>query len=179
MGIRVARMSDAKQIRAIYAPYVQSSGVTFETEIPTLASFQKRIKENLKYGWFVFEVNKNVVGYAYASSHRERKAYQWSCEISVYIAEKFHHQGIAQKLYLHLLKALAKKNLVNVYAGITLPNKRSVKFHEAMGFKSVGVYHKIGYKAGRWHDVGWWELSLNKHKPKPKLPKLDLAGASR
>jgi len=170
MGIRIARLTDATQILNIYAPYIRSTPVTFETEIPALPSFKKRIKESLKYGYLVFEVNKKIVGYAYACRHRERKAYQWSCEVTIYVDKNFHRQGIAKRLYTKLLESLKKKNLVNVYAGITLPNKKSVRFHESMGFKRLGVYHNIGYKLEKWHDVGWWELSLNKHNRNPKEP---------
>jgi phosphinothricin acetyltransferase len=159
--VRDATQNDAAAIIKIYEPYIRESGITFEVENPSLGEMQSRIAQHGKYGWFVYEVAGEIVGYAYASKHRERAAYQWCCEVSAYLSEEWHGRGIATILYRRLCAVLRRRGLVNAYAGITLPNPKSVAFHEAFGFKLIGVYEKIGFKLGRWHDVGWWGLRLS------------------
>lgn len=176
---RPARSEDAKAILEIYSPYIEKTAITFETSPPSLPEIQKRIKENSKLGYFVYELDGQVVGYAYASKHRERAAYQWCCEVSAYISEEFHGKGIASILYSHLFRQLKNLGYVNAYAGITLPNEKSVGFHESMGFKPIGTYNNIGFKLGRWHDVGWWELQLQKAPSPPEKPVLNLDSDSQ
>jgi phosphinothricin acetyltransferase len=108
-----------------------------------------------------------IGGYAYACKHRTREAYQWCCEVSVYVAPEFLRKGLGKTLYLSLFERLRERGYVNAYAGITLPNPQSVGFHEALGFTLIGRYPKIGYKLGEWRDVGWWGLTLQPH---PKTP---------
>lgn len=168
--IRSAKSEDAKAILDIYSPYIHDTGVTFETSAPSLSEIQRRITENIKLGYFVYELNGQVIGYAYASKHRERAAYQWCCEVSAYVSEKFHGKNIATQLYSQLLHQLRDLGYVNAYAGITLPNEKSVKFHESMGFKHIGIYEKIGFKLERWHDVGWWALRLREAPVAPEKP---------
>jgi phosphinothricin acetyltransferase len=172
--IRAALESDAAAILEIYAPYILNTAVTFETELPSLEEIRARIREYGKRGWFVCERDGRVIGYAYASKHRERTAYQWCCEVSAYISDEWHGQGIGTALYQKLFDCLRAKGFVNLYAGISLPNPASVKLHESLGFKPIGVYEKIGYKLGSWHDVGWWDLKLfdcsqNHEPPAPRI----------
>ncbi len=166
--IRIAHSEDAKQIRDIYAPYVEKTAITFETEIPSLAEIKERIATNSKYGWFVFESENKILAYAYACRHRDRTAYQWCCETSVYVREGYQRQGLASALYKKLFLQLKEIGLVNLYAGITLPNEASIKLHESFGFTHVGTYPKIGYKLKAWRDVGWWELKINTPRDEPR-----------
>lgn len=171
--IRAAVSEDAKAILDIYSPYIHDTGVTFETSLPSLSEIKRRMSENSKLGYFVCEIHGQVIGYAYASKHRERAAYQWCCEVSVYVNEKFHGRKVASGLYSHLFRQLKNLGFVNAYAGITLPNEKSVRFHEAMGFKQIGIYEKIGFKLDLWHDVGWWGLKLQESPVNPEKPSLN------
>ena len=141
--IRDARPGDAEAVIAIYSPHVLDSSATFDVEIPLVEDIRARILANSKLGWLVFEFDGKVIGYAYASKHRERKAYQWCCEVSVYIDEAFQRYGVAAALYRRLIPRLRRKGFVNAYAGITIPNDRSVAFHESMGFRHIGTYPGI------------------------------------
>lgn len=169
--IRLIQPGDYAEVLNIYGVYVQNTVISFEYEIPSFPDFSKRI-ENITsfYPWLVAEINGQIIGYAYASKHRARKAYDWSAESSVYIREEFHHQGIAKKLYQALFQLLRLQGIMNVYAGITLPNIKSESFHAAMGFQQVGIYRKIGYKFNQWHDVLWMELALQPHIHNPSSP---------
>ena len=161
MKIRFINSTDAADVLAIYAPYILETGVSFETTVPTLEEFTSRIEHyTQKYPWLVAEENGKVVGYAYASKHRDREAYQWCVESSVYLHPSCRGRGIAQMLYVRLFDILTSAGFVNVYAGITQPNEASNKLHERMGFELVGTYRKIGYKLGRWHDVLWMSKVL-------------------
>lgn len=171
-NIRPARLADAQSILNIYKTYVLTSNITFETELPTLNAMERRIQEYSALGFLVFEQSGEVVGYAYASKHRERAAYQWCCEVSAYVEEQHHGQGIASNLYRELITILKDSGYVNAYAGITLPNLKSVRFHESMGFQPIGVYKDIGYKLGEWCDVGWWGLKIQESMGSPKPPKV-------
>jgi L-amino acid N-acyltransferase YncA len=171
-SIRDAVASDATQILAIYAPFVTDTAVSFEFEPPDEDEICRRIAEvQTKYPWLVWDNDGRVLGYAYASSHRARLAYQWSVEVSVYVHGDALRSGIAKKLYEELFERLRRHGYYNAFAGITLPNPASVGFHEAMGFQPVGIYPKIGYKQGEWHDVGWWSLRLRDDESEPAPPK--------
>lgn len=171
--IRLAAEADAAGIAAIYAPIVASSPISFETDPPTSADIVKRLCDTMvKYPWLVEEIDGDVAGYAYATSHRVRAAYQWCVETSVYVNERFRRRGIGQRLYGVLFEMLRLQGYVNAYAGITLPNPASVALHESVGFTPIGVYRRIGYKVGEWHDVGWWERPLGEYPAEPAAPKL-------
>ncbi len=169
-AVRAARPEDAKAILDIYSPYIQETAVTFETSLPEVSEIERRIRENSRLGFLVCEISSEVIGYAYASKHRERAAYQWSCEVSAYVNKKCHGKRVASSLYAQLFLKLKELGYVNAYAGITLPNERSVRFHESRGFKHIGTYERIGFKLGRWHDVGWWGLQLQDPPLIPKIP---------
>lgn len=171
--IRLAKEEDAEQMLDIYAPVVRDTAISFELEPPTVGEFKTRVTENLKVApWLVCDSENRVVGYAYAGRHRSREAYQWSVEVSVYVAESQQRQGVGRALYTSLLKCLRLQGFFNAYAGITLPNPASVALHEALAFQQVGVYRNVGYKLGQWHSVGWWELALQDQSPPAPLIRL-------
>jgi L-amino acid N-acyltransferase YncA len=167
--IRSATVADAPALLAIYAPYVERTAVSFETEIPTVDTFSERIGKALTaWDWLVAEDNGQCVGYAYGSTHRERQAYQWSVETSAYVHEHFQRQGVASLLYSTLLQRLSAKGYCNAFAGIALPNAASVAFHEHLGFAPIGVFKRVGRKFDGWHDVAWFNKVL-RESPPPEL----------
>jgi phosphinothricin acetyltransferase len=170
--LRLATEDDAAQIQAIYAPIVRDTPISFELEPPSVDEMRQRIARTVpRFPWVVCVREATVLGYAYASAHRERAAYQWSVDASVYIHEAARGKGIGRALYTALFPLVARQGFFNVYAGITLPNPASVGLHEAMGFRPVGIYRAVGYKLGAWHDVGWWDLSLHDDRfAPPELP---------
>lgn len=170
LKIRPATSVDATAISRIYAPYVSESAISFESEPPTDAEIAARITDTTEcYPWLVAG-SEEVVGYAYAGSHRSRDAYQWSVDISVYVASDHHRRGIARALYTALFALLKTQGFFNAYAGITIPNPASTGFHESIGFEPIGTYHDVGYKDGEWHDVRWYEKPLNERPDDPEPP---------
>ena len=159
--IRPAQESDAADMLAIYRPVVEQTATSFEESVPSLAEFSTRLNKYLK-DWcaFVAEHSGRVVGYAYGSSHRERAAYRWSVETTVYVAAEAQRAGTGRALYGALLPALAQAGFCNAYAGVALPNTASVGLHEAVGFRSIGTFPRVGYKHGAWHDVAWFHKAL-------------------
>jgi phosphinothricin acetyltransferase len=171
MQIRLANESDAAGILAIYAPYIANTSFTFETEIPNEQAFSERINSYLQYWpWLVCETDGKIAGYAYGSKYRERTGYQWCVECSVYIHDEFLRSGVGRALYTPLFELLKQQGYRNVYAVINLPNDRSVNFHESCGFKYFATYENVGYKLGKWKNVGWWQLIINEYKPEPAPP---------
>ena len=160
-SIRRAEVADAPTIREIYAPFVSDSATSFELVVPDLAEVERRIEaQRDRYPWLLFERDRRILGYAYASAHRARWAYQWCVEVSVYVHPLAHRRGVGRALYVALLDLLRRQGYVNAYAGITLPNPSSVGLHESLGFVPVGVFRRIGLKFDRWHDVVWLHLPL-------------------
>ena len=159
--IRSANPHDTEKMLEIYTPYILNSTVSFETEVPLKEEFQVRVLHyQEKLPWLVCNIDNNLAGYAYATDHRQRKAYEVTKELSVYVHNGYRQYGVATGLYTALIEILRAQGVSNVLAGITLPNSESVGFHESMGFKPVGVYHYVGYKFGKFQDTGWWELLL-------------------
>lgn len=159
--LRLAEPADAAGILAIYAPVVRETAISFELEPPSEEEMRRRIETTReRRPWLVCSDGEAVAGYAYAAAHRERPAYQWSVETSVYVHPDHRRRGVAHGLYTALLAALRAQGFANALAGIALPNPASVGFHEACGFRHVGVYHSVGYKLGAWHDVAWLERRL-------------------
>ena len=166
--IRLARESDAELLLAIYAPVVRDTAISFELEPPTEADFRGRIRNTLQHTpWLLVEEAGNVLGYAYAGRYRARAAYQWSVEVSVYVAAGRRRRGVARALYTSLFECLRLQGYYNAYAGIALPNPASIALHERLGFKAIGIYRSVGYKNGRWHDVGWWQLAIQEPGSSP------------
>jgi L-amino acid N-acyltransferase YncA len=178
MSIRLADpAADADALRAIYAPYVTETVISFEYAIPSVETMRERIAKTLEFHpWLVYEQEGAVIGYAYAGKHRERAAYQWSTDVSVYVSPQHHRKGIGRALYTELFALLRRQGFCNAFAGITLPNDASVGVHRAMGFEMIGMYQQVGYKFGRWHDTGWMQLRLQPadHAPTPLIPICEL-----
>jgi len=170
--IRLAAPKDGGQVAAIYAPFVTDTVVSFELTPPDAEEMMRRITGTMEqYPWLVCERAGELLGYANASQHRTRSAYQWSVDTAIYTGPACRRSGLGRALYTSLLGVLTLQGFYNAYAGVTLPNPASVGLHEAMGFEPVGVYRHVGFKMGRWLDVGWWQLSL--------LPRTDPAAAPR
>jgi L-amino acid N-acyltransferase YncA len=171
MTIRLATEKDAAPILEIYAPFIEHTSITFETDVPTIPEFKNRINKYLETRpWLVAEINGKIAGYAYAGPYRERTAYQWCCESSVYIHHKYYKQKVAETLYKKLLEILQIQGYRNVYAVINLPNAKSVAFHEKMGFEYFASYPNVGYKLGLWKTVGWWNYKMNVYNNEPEVP---------
>ena len=157
MKIRIAAEKDAEQLLEIYAPYVERTAVTFEYDVPSVTEFRQRIAHVLeRYPWIVAERDGEIAGYAYASAFKERAAYGWAVETTIYVREECRRTGIGRELYLALERILAEQNILNANACIAYPEcedeyltKDSVRFHERMGYRLVGQFHKCGYKCGR------------------------------
>lgn len=161
MGIRLAHDGDAAALADIYRPAVVDAVISFETDPPDAAEMAARVaRVQARTPWLVLEHAGRVLGYAYASPHRDRAAYRWSVDVSAYVHADARRCGAARALYSSLLAALPLQGFRRAYAGITLPNPASVGLHAAMGFVPVGVYHRVGYKHGAWHDVAWLERDL-------------------
>ena len=161
LHLRVATTDDASAIQAIYAPIVLTTAISFEEEPPTVAEMAERIAViGETYPYLVAERDGQVAGYAYGSQHRARPAYRHAVEVTVYVAEAGRGRGVGRTLYDALLPALTEGGFHMAYAGIALPNPGSIALHEAVGFKRIGVFSEIGFKFGRWHDVGWWQRRL-------------------
>lgn len=171
--LRLAKPDDSGDILAIYAPYIEKTSFTFETDVPSPEAFAERISSYLEsWPWLVCEVDGVIAGYAYAARYRERVAYQWSVESSVYIHDDHQRKGIARILYSALFKILKRQGFRNVYAVINLPNEKSVAFHESLGFSYFATYEQVGYKLGQWKNVGWWRLIVNEFDHEPATPVL-------
>ncbi len=168
--IRLATEADAQHVQAIYAPYVRDTVISFELEPPTADEMADRMRKALT--WLVCADGPGqVAGYAYASKHRERAAYQWSVDVSVYVDPAYQRHGLGRGLYTALLSLLTQEGYFNAYAGITLPNAGSVGLHTALGFQAVGVYTGVGYKFGQWHDVAWLARALQPRAAAPAPPR--------
>lgn len=172
MNIRVAELADADAIAAIYASVVLNTTISFEFEPPTADEMRTRIKTTLeRLPWLVSEDRAgHVNAYVYASRHRDRAAYQWAVDTTIYVREDARGQGVGQRLYQALFDRLAELGYFQAFAGIALPNAASVALHERMGFEPIGVYRKVGFKFGSWHDVGWWQRPLRLPDPPTSAP---------
>lgn len=171
----VVRLADAGTdggaVARIYAPAVTDGVASFEGASPDAAEMAARIHQTLaRTPWLVATHDGEVVGYAYAAPHRERAGYRWSVDISVYVDARHHGRGIGRGLYERLLEILRRQRFVNAYAGIALPNAPSVRLHEAIGMALVGVYRRVGFKHGAWHDVAWYGLRLTDPDGEPPEP---------
>ncbi len=167
--VRPARPDDASAIAALYAPYVTGSVVSLEEVPPTAEVMAGRMATGLP--WYVAESDRGVLGYAYASAHRDRAGYRWSVDVSVYLAPAARRLGLGRALYARLLGVLTELGYVRAHAGITLPNAASVGLHEAVGFVHVARYPEVGWKNGGWLDVGWWSRPLAPASTTPGEPR--------
>lgn len=171
--IRTAVPEDAQAILSIYAPYIRSTAITFEYDVPTVAEFTRRIETTLqRYPYLVAEEGSRILGYAYAGPLKGRAAYDWSCELSIYLAPEAKGRGLGRALYGALEGRLKEMGITNLYACIAYPKeedeyltKNSVDFHRHLGFAPIGHFHDCGYKFGRWYDMVWMEKLIAPHLP--------------
>lgn len=176
MKITQVTEKDAQTLLDIYAPYVDETAVSFEYEVPSLEEFTSRIKSiSSKYPYIKIEEDDEVLGYAYASTFKGRKAYDWSVEITVYVKNDSKHRGCGRVLYETLEKSLSKMGITNMNACIAMPigddpylTSDSYEFHKKMGFELVGTFHHSGYKFGRWYDMVWMEKIIGNHSSEPR-----------
>ncbi len=172
---------DAAACAATYGFYVAETVASFD-EVPL---GQEEMRERIErtsatHPWLVAEDPQGrVVGYAYGSQHRERASYRWACDVAVYVDHDQRGRGVGHALYAALLPLLREQRFHVACAGITLPNDASVRLHESFGFEPVGVYREIGWKAGAWHDVGWWQLQLSTDDTDQAAPPEPLAPPRR
>lgn len=168
-SIRIATEKDAKDILEIYKVYVLNTSISFETDVPSEEEMKQRISLTLEFfPWIVYEEEDNILGYAYASPFKSRCAYSWSVESTVYVKLQWHRKGIGRMLYMDLLNRLQCQGAINIIAGISLPNDKSVKLHESLGFKKVAQFKNVGFKHEKWWDVGYWQLEFScTDRPEP------------
>ncbi|MGH2864405.1 MAG: GNAT family N-acetyltransferase [Solirubrobacteraceae bacterium] len=171
LQVRHASERDGPACAALYAPYVTDTAITFETEPPSGEEMGRRILlASQRHAWLVLEGQGRVVGYAYGGTFNPRAAYRWSCEVSVYLELERRRTGAGRTVYEALLARLQQRGYRVATAGMTLPNDASVGLHRAMGFEQVGVYRRIGFKHGRWHDVAWAQRLLIDDEGPPADP---------
>jgi L-amino acid N-acyltransferase YncA len=164
--IRTATTADAAACVAIYGPLVESTAVSFETVVPTAEEFAARIQNSLsRWTWLIAEKDGRCIGYAYGHSHRERAAYQWSVEVTIYVDSRHRAQGVGRSLYGRLFTDLASLGYCNAYAGVTQPNEASMSLHRGVGFEYIGTFRSVGRKSDRWHDVAWFQRKLRETPP--------------
>ncbi len=169
--IRFAEASDAAAIAAIYAPNVESAAISFELVPPSVEEMAGRLARiSAQYPWLVCEIDGRVAGYVYACQHRERAAYRWAVDVTVYVDAAFRRRGVGRALYTSLLELLRQQGYTKALAGITLPNAGSVGVHESVGFERVAVFPRVGHKLGAWRDVGWWQVDLQSDDGEPVEP---------
>ena len=173
MKVRLVTADDAAAIASLYTPYVSATAVSFEIEPPDAAEMRSRIVSHGDlYPWFVAcGEDGAILGYAYACAFRARKAYRFSVETTVYVADGAHRRGIGTTLYAHLLPVLEAQGFTQAIAAITLPNEASVRLHEAHGFREAGVYRQVGWKLGEWRSVGLWQRPLAPLSTMPEEPR--------
>jgi Sortase and related acyltransferases len=169
--IRLATPGDAHGIHAIYAPIVRGTAISFELEPPGEEAIAARIAQTLaRFPWLVAEDGEGIAGYAYASEHRERPAYQWSVDVSCYVHERSRRRGIGRALYEAIKRVLRAQGFRNAFAGVALPNAASVALHESVGFVALGRYRNVGFKLGEWRDSLWLQCALGELPDEPPAP---------
>ena len=170
LDIRTARPDDAAAIQTIYAPMVEHTVISFETEVPSVEDIEGRIRKTLQtHPYLVAEHEGQFSGFAYAGPHRTRGAYRLSVDVTVYVAEAVRGMGAGKALYRVLFDKLAEAGYHAAFAGITLPNPASEALHRSAGFEPVGIYKEVGFKFGTWHDVRWWQRLVDG----PAAPPID------
>ena len=177
--IRIARESDTDELLAIYAPYVKETAITFEYTVPTHEEFRDRIRKTLaKYPYLVAVQDAEILGYAYASEFKNRAAYDWAVETTIYVKQDSRKSGVGKKLYQALEEVLKQQHICNLYACIAYPNPGSIGFHERLGYQTIGHFSKCGYKFETWYDMIWMEKMIAEHDqhPEPFKPITELRG---
>lgn len=187
--IREATLADAPRVLEIYADYVLHTAITFEYDVPALAEFENRMRRTMQaYPYLVIEESGTVQGYAYAGALKERAAYDWACEMTIYLDRAAQKHGLGRKLYEALEAALRQMGITNLYACIGYPQtedayltKNSAGFHAHLGFVKIGAFHQCSYKFNRWYDMIWMEKIIAPHHAKqpPVVPYPALDKAQR
>lgn len=173
--VRQAVPADAPSCRAIYARYVEETVISFEEVAPSVQDVRRLIESSLAtHDWLVLEDATGILGFAYGTSHRSRAAYRWACDVSVYVEMGRRRTGAGRLLYDALLPRLVDRGYRTAMAGITLPNEASEGLHRSLGFETVGVYRRVGWKLGRWHDVLWLQKQLVQADGTPDGPPAEL-----
>ena len=171
MRIRAATSDDAAAISEIYAPYVRESAVSFEAEAPDAGEIAARMGAGAGlYPWLAAEDQGELIGYAYAAAFRTRIAYRFTVETTIYLRPGAQGRGIGRKLYTPLLELLERQGFTQAIGAIALPNESSVILHERLGFRHAGTYAQVGFKFGRWWDVGLWQRGLAAPADQPREP---------
>lgn len=176
MSIRFATEHDSSALLAVYAQYIETS-VTFESPAPTQGAFLERIQGILRfYPYLVWEENGSILGYAYAHRYRERAAYDWDAELSIYLDRRAVSRGIGKKLYGALLELLMLQGVINAYGVVSTPNAGSEALHERLGFVRQCTHKNMGFKGGKWLDVTYYKMQLGPYtqEPAPVRPVWDL-----
>lgn len=170
--VRDAKIEDAQRILEIYAYYVENTAITFEYDVPSKEEFKQRMRKTMqKYPYLVIEKEGRVYRYAYAGPFKERAAYDWACELSIYVDHAAKKCGLGKQLYAALTECLKQMGITNLYACIGYPqtedeylDKNSEQFHAHLGFQTVGTFHRCGYKFNRWYDMIWMEKMIGEHQ---------------
>ena len=160
--IRAAAEGDSRAIAEIYNHYVAQTVITFEEEPVSAPEMARRIEDasSASLPWLVAEREGKVLGYAYATPWRARSAYRFSVEVTVYVDPDCPRMGIGRRLYDELLPKLKARGAHAAFGVIALPNDASVALHERFGFAKVAHLREVGWKFGRWIDVGYWQRLL-------------------
>ena len=172
VAVRNATLKDAERILEIYAYYVEKTAITFEYDIPKLDEFKERMKKTMeKYPYLVIEKAGKIEGYAYAGTFNGRAAYDWACEMTIYLSHDARKCGLGRKIYRELESRLKKMGILNLYACIAYPKeddehltKNSAQFHSHLGYSLAGTFHNCGYKFQKWYDMIWMEKIIGDHK---------------
>lgn len=170
--IRLAGEEDAAAIAAIYRPYVEGSRISFEDQAPDAPEMARRLRGEVpgRHPWFVAEEDGRLLGYAASSPFRTRRAYRWTVETGIYLADRAQGRGIGRALLSTLIAMLERQGYVAAIGAIALPNDASIALHEKLGFFHTGTYRKVGFKLGEWLDVGLWQKELAPRGPTPEEP---------
>ena len=172
LEIRIAREKDAEELLKIYSYYVKNTAITFDYEVPTVEEFSEKIGKVLeKYPYLVAILEGEIVGYAYVGTFKDKAAYDWAVETTVYVHKDKKGHGIGKALYLKLEEILAKQNILNMEACIAYTETEdeyltnaSVRFHEKLGYRMVGEFRKCGYKFNHWYNMVWMEKHIGEHE---------------
>lgn len=171
--VRDASAEDASRLLEIYRYYVENTAVSFEVETPSVEAFRGRIRETLKkYPYLALEEDGTVQGYAYAGPFKNRAAYDWCCETTIYLDRAARGRGLGRQLYTALEGRLREMGILDLYACIGFPEKEdeyltqaSTRFHARMGYSTVGKFPDCGYKFGRWYGMIWMRKTTGRHLP--------------
>jgi L-amino acid N-acyltransferase YncA len=159
--VRSASRQDAAACVAIYRPYVQHTAISWEIEVPTVGEMATRIAAARDtHEWLVLERDGQIIGFAYGHALHRLPAFQWSAETGIYVEIGQHRAGAGRMLYTQLLRRLTERGYRRAFAGITQPNEASIGFHRSFGFQDAGLYRRVEWKHGSWHDVAWMQLEL-------------------